>query len=153
MSAYSSFQGARHTRIGGNAQFNQAGTVINIGPNNTGTLSIVGPSELRSKWKRQPKELDEGDVILREEISSDIMEINIDQSRRWGTNNPFRDQVESAHSKVKVQRRVYAAEVVQCGDRSFTVYQFKPEDTEDETLDAASILHIWERITEVSSQK
>ncbi|KAL0567937.1 hypothetical protein V5O48_014054 [Marasmius crinis-equi] len=152
MSGYSSFQGADRTRIGDFAQFNQAGNVINV-ENLSGALTISGfPRESQVKQKQVPRELDEGDVILREEVSSEILEIKVDQSRKWGTNNPFRDRVESTRTKVKVQRRVYTAEIVECGDRLFTVYQFKPEDEEDkQALDTASILNLTHLMTLIVS--
>ncbi|KAK1234687.1 hypothetical protein PQX77_002099 [Marasmius sp. AFHP31] len=82
------------------------------------------------------KTIDVGDIILRREVSSrviDVMTKPNEKGRALKLTNPFRARVIRQRQArfTKVRRTVNVAEILQFGDRLFTVVQFEAEDPRD----------------------
>ncbi|KAK1217212.1 hypothetical protein PQX77_020137, partial [Marasmius sp. AFHP31] len=80
--------------------------------------------------------IDVGDIILRREVSSrviDVMTKPNEKGRALKLTNPFRARVIRQRQArfTKVRRTVNVAEILQFGDRLFTVVQFEAEDSRD----------------------
>ncbi|KAL0577476.1 hypothetical protein V5O48_004500 [Marasmius crinis-equi] len=75
-----------------------------------------------------PREIDAGDIILRKELSSRILDMPVTHPnlKPLKPTNPFRDQVQP----VRVRKRVYTAQILRqdVRDLKFTVVTFEPED-------------------------
>ncbi|KAL0057338.1 hypothetical protein AAF712_016026 [Marasmius tenuissimus] len=79
------------------------------------------------------KTIDVGDIILTREVSSrviDVMTKPCEKGRGLKSTNPFRARVIRQRQArfAKARRTVHVAEILQFGDRPFTVVQFEAED-------------------------
>ncbi|KAL0057337.1 hypothetical protein AAF712_016025 [Marasmius tenuissimus] len=96
------------------------------------------------------KTVDIGDIILRREVSSRVIDVMTKPSVKGRTlklTNPFRARVirQRQAKFAKVRRTVHVAEILQFGDRPFTVVQFEAEDPNDQNqLELAIRKHISE---------
>ncbi|KAJ8090691.1 hypothetical protein PM082_018253 [Marasmius tenuissimus] len=96
------------------------------------------------------KTIDVGDIILTREVSSrviDVMTKPCEKGRVLKSTNPFRARVIRQRQArfAKVRRTVHVAEILQFGDRPFTVVQFEAEDPSNrEQLELAIRRHVFE---------
>ncbi|KAF9262519.1 hypothetical protein L218DRAFT_386345 [Marasmius fiardii PR-910] len=74
--------------------------------------------------------IDMCDVNMLKQVSSRTVYVSV-QSRSLKPTNPFRSRLENQKGSVKIRKKVQSAEIVQFGDRRFTVVTFEPDPEED----------------------
>ncbi|KAL0577430.1 hypothetical protein V5O48_004558 [Marasmius crinis-equi] len=133
------FQGAREIRIGDHAQFINAETVTTIHNHESQRVE----SERVVPIEHSSREINPEDIIFRERISSQDLELRIKRiSSTSGAGS-------SPMPMVKFRKEVYIAEIIQFAGRLFTVYTFEPEDLEDHEASRT----VWRRVYDASSPK
>ncbi|KAK1215747.1 hypothetical protein PQX77_021636 [Marasmius sp. AFHP31] len=95
------------------------------------------------------KTIDVGDIILTREVSSrviDVMTKPNEKGRVLKSTNPFRARIIRQRQArfTKVRRIVHVAEILEFGDRSFTVVQFEAEDPSDRAQLELALSGAWE---------
>ncbi|KAJ8079737.1 hypothetical protein PM082_016559 [Marasmius tenuissimus] len=129
--------------IEGNHQFNQAnGNIIinnNLGDERSLCIRGQGRNRLMPIQDRF-REIRQGDIILRNQVYSGVMEMTIKQQVK--STNPFRPRVKVR--TVKIHKKAYSVELVEFSNRKFTLYVFEPENNENKE----TVATIWKQIYE-----
>ncbi|KAL0057409.1 hypothetical protein AAF712_015951 [Marasmius tenuissimus] len=115
--------------IKGKQQFQQAnGDINNYYLLDEGSSS-VGRRENERLMPTQDRfrEIYRGDIILREQVHSGELEMMVRRSIK--STNPFR--IRAADRIVKIRKKIFRAELVDFGDRKFTLVVLEPENKED----------------------
>ncbi|KAG7091513.1 hypothetical protein E1B28_010541 [Marasmius oreades] len=141
------FDGASDMTFTGGQFFTSANKVIN---NFYSHRVLAGPEPETSgpkndeQWlnllvgRRRVRMIEMCDVNMLREVSVQTVDLVPVKSRTLKPTNPFRDRIESQGKFLKVKKRIGSAELVQFGDRRFTVVSFEPENEGDvEKLRAA----------------
>ncbi|KAJ8090685.1 hypothetical protein PM082_018247 [Marasmius tenuissimus] len=135
-----------------NPSFVAATNVINNYAYPRSSDSYQGQSNLfcerqSGQLEQRLKTVDVGDIILRREVSSraiDVVTKANEKGRVLKFTNPFRARVIRQRQArfVKVRKTAHVAEIMQFGDRLFTVVQFKADNPNDkEQLQLANIAY------------
>ncbi|KAK1227634.1 hypothetical protein PQX77_009357 [Marasmius sp. AFHP31] len=121
----------------GRQQFQQAnGNINNYYLANKGSSSTQGEDEKRlMPIQDQFREFRRGDIIIRSEVHSSEMMMNI--VTKFKLTNPFQPL-----RMVKIRRKMCSVELVNFRDCKFTLFLFEPENKEDKDMVAI----IWKQI-------
>ncbi|KAL0057339.1 hypothetical protein AAF712_016027 [Marasmius tenuissimus] len=124
-----------------NPSFVAATNVINNYAYPRSSDSYQGQSNLfcerqSGQLEQRLKTVDVGDIILRREVSSRVIDVVTkanEKGRVLKFTNPFRARVIRQRQArfVKVRKTAHVAEIMQFGDRLFTVVQFKADNPSD----------------------
>ncbi|KAJ8079791.1 hypothetical protein PM082_016613 [Marasmius tenuissimus] len=93
--------------------------------------------------QNQYREIRRGDIDLQTQVWSEDMKMIME--RYIATTNPFRKRAEL--TAVSIRKKVYTAQIIDLGERLFTVVTFEPENKEDKQI----IQMIWRRVYEASA--
>ncbi|KAG7091556.1 hypothetical protein E1B28_010584 [Marasmius oreades] len=134
MSSGRFFEGAHHMQFYGGQSFANANTIINKYYNYPAARaeSEPGLSSCRredDQWLtlhggQRLRRIDMCDILILCEISSETHCVSV----KLKSTNPFRNRVKNV---VKIRKRVQSAEIIEYGDRRFTVVSLEPEDERD----------------------
>ncbi|KAG7091514.1 hypothetical protein E1B28_010542 [Marasmius oreades] len=134
-SAPSFFKGASHMQFYGGQSFTNANNIINNFNSYSARAEFEpGPSSSHrddDKWLtlhggQRLRRIDMCDVLILREVSSETLCVSV----KLKSTNPFRNRMGGV-GVVKFRKRVQNAEIVEFGDRRFSVVSLEPEDDGD----------------------
>ncbi|KAL0060076.1 hypothetical protein AAF712_013152 [Marasmius tenuissimus] len=135
------FSSSAGISIQGNQQFYQANRDIIIKNNFVDERSLCIRGQGRNRLmpiQDRFREIRQGDMILRSQVYSGMMEMTIKQ--QFKTTNPFRHRVEVR--TVKIHKKAYSVELVEFSNHKFTLFVFEPENKEDKEI-VTIVSSIW----------
>ncbi|KAJ8074520.1 hypothetical protein PM082_015421 [Marasmius tenuissimus] len=153
------FQDSKHLKFEGNPTFQHVSGNVNYirnyfptsitrekplgGGNGSGdSRKLVVPIRHRSK------EVDPNDIIFREEVSTELLDLVIQRATSClKPNNPFRNRVSPTPLRIQIRRRVHTVQLMEFGERFFTVVTFATQNREDKE----TVKMVWKRVYEAAS--
>ncbi|KAF9262522.1 hypothetical protein L218DRAFT_386504 [Marasmius fiardii PR-910] len=142
MISFKLFEAASNMTFSGGQSFNSANKIVSVNNFNFPALpeSEYGASSSKGEeqWVTLPsgtqrlRVIDMCDVIILKQISlENRTSYSLGESDSSKPTNPSVARLERQRGSVKIRKRVQTAEIIQYGDRRFTVIAFEPEHEED----------------------
>ncbi|KAF9258358.1 hypothetical protein L218DRAFT_1080443 [Marasmius fiardii PR-910] len=135
------FDSAYNMKFSGGQSFTHANTVIhNIFNHPALTEPELASSRSRNddQWVTLPgprgqrlRLIDKCDMNMLQEMSSATLHVWLPATSRLQPTNPFAVRLETQRKSVKIRKKVRSAEIVQFGDRKFTVVTYELENEGD----------------------